>query len=256
IFTCHLSNGDLNEYSSGVYGRTDNPWPLTKGYSAVVASPATMGTWSHWGVHPWDFNFQMVGDYVEPYPGDLNDDRSVNLLDVHRLAQHWLANDCIMLEWCQKADLNWNSDVQLDDFATLSRYWMHTYHDYDDLNRAAIVSMYSQMSTAAIDSSNGNELKPGSYLIYRTNSGRYGKMIIESLGYDLVFGYVTYNPNGTVYTSKTGLVIHGTYLCDLDLGLETSTNHDFWWKINSIALKNYELVPQNGSRFKLMYRAP
>ncbi len=256
IFTCHLSNGDINEYYSGVYGRTDDPWPLCSGYVANVPSPSNMADWSNWGTHAWDFNFQMVGQYVEPYPGDLNDDRSVDLSDLAHWVQYLLTNDCIMLGWCDQTDINWNSDVQLDDFCTISRYWGNTYYDYEDLNRAAIVSMDAQMSTSVIDASPGNELNPGSYLIYRTNSGRYGKMIVESYGYDLTIGWVTYNSNGTVYTSGSGLIIHGTYLCDLDLGLETSTNDDFWWQVNSTPGEDYDFTPQNGAKFKLMYRAP
>ncbi len=253
IFTCHLSDGDINEYMTSVYGRTDDPWPVTDGYSASVASPANMGVWSNWGIHPWDFNLQMVGQYVEPYPGDLNDDRSVSIPDIRLLAQHWLDDDCIMLGWCEKTDVNWNSDVQLDDFATVSRYFGNTYHDYEDLNRAAIYGMYNQMSGSNIDGSDGNELNPGTYFVYRTSSLRYGKFIVEN--YDatthaLTIAWVTYNSDGTVYSSGTGLVIRGTYACDLDLGLETSTNRDFRWNQATSSVRY--LDPTNGAVFDLM----
>jgi predicted outer membrane repeat protein len=259
IFTCYLYQGEYNELTSGVYGRNDNPWPTSTGYDAnVYAVPANMYSWSSWNVHSWDFNFQLTGQYIERYPGDINEDRSVNLGDLSVIGGYWLAADCLMPGWCDNSDINWNSHVKLEDFNIVSRYWKETYHEYDELNRAAIVTMDDEMTTANIYGSDGSEFKPGTYFIYKTASGRYGKFIVEGWNHadqnKLTIGWVTYNTNGTVYTSGTGLVIRGTYTCDLDLGLETSTNADFQW-VQSTSSVRY-LDPLSTARFKLMYKAP
>lgn len=261
ILTCYLKDGEINELTSSVYGNSTDTWPTGDGYSCTqYGTPADMVTWSNWAVHPWDFNFSLEGQYLDPYPADINDDRAVDLGDLELVCQNWLTDDCVLPGWCGETDLNWSTEVQLQDIATMGRYWGMTWYDYDDLNRAAIVSMYSQMSTANIDASDGVEFNPGTYFVYRTSAGRYGKFIVENwepgaaTENRLTIGWVTYNASGTVYSSGSGLVIRGTYHCDLDFGLETSTNSDFWWSIYSSTTRH--LQPENGARFKLMYRAP
>ncbi len=109
-----------------------------------------------------------------------------------------------MLGWCEKTDVNWNSDVQIDDFSTLSRFWSNTYHDYEDLNAAAVETLEGQMTAVNIDASDGNEFNPGTYFVYKTSAGRYGKFIVENYdpaSHELTIAWVTYNSNGTVYRS-------------------------------------------------------
>ncbi|MBP8604738.1 MAG: right-handed parallel beta-helix repeat-containing protein [Phycisphaerae bacterium] len=259
IFTCYLYQGEYNEFTSGVCGRWDNPWPSSTGYAANVSGqPANMELWSNWNTHPWDFNLQLTGQYVERYPGDINDDRSVNLGDLSVVADNWMVSDCIMPNWCENSDINWNSRVKLEDFSVISRFWRAVYHDYDALNRAAVVTLESQMSTASIYGSDGMEFNPGTYFVYKTSAGRYGKFIVEQLtpseNHKLTLGWVTYNADGTVYSSGTGLIVRGTYNCDLDVGLETSVGADFQW-VQATSTVRY-LYPKNGAKFKLMYRAP
>lgn len=259
IFTCYLYQGEYNELTSEVCGRWDDPWPSSTGYNAnVYGQPANMVQWSNWNTHPWDFNLQLIGQYVERYPGDINDDRSVNLGDLSIAAERWMASDCIMPDWCQNSDINWNSRVKLEDFGVISRFWQAVYHDYQDLNRAAVVSLESQMNTTSIYGSDGIEFNPGTYFVYKTSAGRYGKFIVEQLtpseNHKLTLAWVTYNADGTVYTSGTGLIVRGTYNCDLDLGLETSVGADFQW-VQATSTVRY-LYPKNGAKFKLMYLAP
>ena len=92
---------------------------------------------------------------------------------------------------------------------------------------------------------------------YYTNSGRYGKFEITAflpppLGSPLlVIKFTTYNADGTVYKSSTSLSITGTYSCDLDEGVQTSTNRDFFWEqVNSTT--RY-LTPTNGAKFFRWY---
>jgi hypothetical protein len=111
----------------------------------------------------------------------------------------------------------------------------------------------SYMSTASIsgnDPFSSSSLKVGSVLVYYTNLGRYGKLWVKSFnptGNVLTIDMTTYNSDGTVYVQKTNLQIRGTYSCDLDTGVETSTGRDFWWEILSSTSRR--LTPTNSAKF-------
>ncbi|RKY24990.1 MAG: hypothetical protein DRP62_02435 [Planctomycetota bacterium] len=98
---------------------------------------------------------------------------------------------------------------------------------YSELRRAHIAAMEAGMSTASIDSSDGNEFMPGTYFIYKTDEGRFGKFMVENYEPDenhcLIIRWVTYNADGSVYSSGDRLVIRVSWYCDLDEGLETSS---------------------------------
>jgi hypothetical protein len=133
--------------------------------------------------------------------------------------------------------------------------WENRYYGLFDA--CDIAAMSGQMSSGYIDGSDGDEFLPGTWFIYITDEDRYGKMIVEA--YDktqdnkLTLGWTTYSSDGSIYSTGTGLVIHGTFACDLDDGLETGTSEDFWWEQNT-STERY-LVPENSALFKLMYRA-
>jgi len=96
-------------------------------------------------------------------------------------------------------------------------------------------------------------LEPGNILVYQTNEGRYGKMEIQQYGYNLMFKWVTYNSNGSVYSSGQDLTIQGTWHCDLDLGVQSPSggdqNSDFWWE--QVGGPERYLAPQNGALFNI-----
>ncbi|MGD0572347.1 MAG: hypothetical protein ABSB11_04945 [Sedimentisphaerales bacterium] len=128
---------------------------------------------------------------------------------------------------------------------------------YGLIDASDIAAILGQMSAGSIDGSDGNEFWPGTWFIYRTSEYRYGKMIVQAYdkaqNNELTLGWTTYNSDGSIYSSGTGLVIDGTYLCDLDEGQETFTSADFWWSIDSSTARS--LVPENNALFELMYRA-
>jgi hypothetical protein len=118
--------------------------------------------------------------------------------------------------------------------------------------------MEADMSTASIDASNGNEFMPGTYFIYKTNAGRFGKFMVENYepaeNHRLTIRWVTYNADGTVYSQGVRLVIRGTWSCDLDAGLETTAaDQDWYWLLQSSTVRY--LNPRNSAKFKLMHRA-
>ncbi|MDZ7334113.1 MAG: hypothetical protein ONB32_03045 [candidate division KSB1 bacterium] len=119
--------------------------------------------------------------------------------------------------------------------------------DYNQITLADIQK--ASLSSGKINGSNNsqNQLLTGTILVYQTSEGRYGKMQINQYGYDLYFKWLTYNANGTTYSSGNNLKIPGTRTCDLDLGRETESSSDFWWQqVN--AVERY-LVPERGARF-------
>jgi len=108
------------------------------------------------------------------------------------------------------------------------------------------------LSPDNIDGSDGNnQLTPGSIILCKTSQGRYCKFLIEDVGpapsHTLIIRWVTYNPDGSLYSQGTGLAIRGTYLCDLDKGLETAVDSDFWW-VQVTSTTRY-LQPENGATF-------
>ena len=108
----------------------------------------------------------------------------------------------------------------------------------------------------AIDGSDGNALGTGTFFVYVTNQGRYGKFIVEDLdpvlNNQLTIAWATYNLDGSVYSAGNNLIIHGMYMCDLDEGLETTTDADLVWQLDNSTTRR--LVPQNNARFALIRR--
>lgn len=258
IFTCYLQNGEVLKYSSGILARNDDPWPESTGYSANVnTSPFDMEDWSSWSVHSWDFNFRLAGDYTDRSRADFNANGIVDRLDLRTLANNWLRINCQIPDWCENTDLNWNTTVEFVDYAVLAGDWL--FIGYKDIDAADIDAMEDQMSTANIDGSDGNDFWPGTYFIYKTNLGRYGKFIVEDLdksqNNQLTIAWVTYKADGSVYSSGSGLIIRGTWSCDLDEGQEGPAAGDRDWSWAQISSTTRRLYPQNGAKFKLMYRA-
>jgi hypothetical protein len=108
------------------------------------------------------------------------------------------------------------------------------------------------LSSARIDGSDGNnQLTPGSIILCRTSMGRFCKFLIEDFGvtapHVLTIRWVTYNANGTIHSQGSGLTVRGTWHCDLDEGLETSVDSDFWW-VQETSTTRY-LLPENGALF-------
>jgi hypothetical protein len=110
------------------------------------------------------------------------------------------------------------------------------------------------MSSAKINGSTNtdNRLNPGAIIIYKTNAGRYGKLMVKEYGYNIYINYVTYNSSGTVYRQGNNLRIRGTWSCDLDLGVESSTGADFWWEQATSTVRY--LTPQNSALFLIYMR--
>jgi hypothetical protein len=78
-----------------------------------------------------------------------------------------------------------------------------------------------------------NQIPTGTVLVYETNEGNNGKMQILEYGYNLRIKWVTYRPGGKILSRGNDLLVKGTYLYDLDRGVEVKTSDsgaDFWWE--------------------------
>ncbi len=257
IFTSYVQDGHLNNLSSSIAARTDNPWPDSQGYVLNNSTaPYDMKTWGLWGTSTWDYNFRIAGFYTDLSPSDFVRDYRVNLADFAQLAQVWLRADCTPPDWCGLTDLNYSGGIDLTDAEAWTDDWL--WEGYGALDRTAIAAIDAQLSASPIDGSDGSPFWPGTYFAYITNSGRYGKFIVEKYepasNHRLTLGWTTYNADGTIYSTGTGLVIRGTYTCDLDLGVEGGSVDDWQWAMLTSTTR--ALYPRNGARFKLMYRAP
>jgi hypothetical protein len=100
------------------------------------------------------------------------------------------------------------------------------------------------------DDDESNELPAGAVVVYLTSEGRYGKFKVLEYGYNLTLEWVTYGADGSVYSEGTDLVVHGTCLCDLDLGVEGEPSCDFKWG-QSTGVERY-LRSRNGAEFAVL----
>lgn len=125
--------------------------------------------------------------------------------------------------------------------------------EFDDLTFATIKAQTLSSSNINGSTNSSNRLQPGAILVYKTNSGRYGKMQIREYGYNIIIKWRTYTSTGATYSSGSSLTIRGTWLCDLDAGAEASANADFWWE--QVTSTERYLVPQNGATFKVQVRS-
>lgn len=198
----------------------------------------------------WSFDTELVSD--------LHKDLVINFFDYAKFALAWLDDGCSAPNWCNGTDLNYSGEVDEADLDIFARQWLTVCLSYDDTTAAAIAAMEYQMSSSKIDASDGNDFMPGTYFIYKTNRGRYGKFIVRKLNKldnnKLTIDWVTYNANGSVYSSGKALEIRGTWSCDLDKGVETSSTLDRDWAWVMVSKTTRYLLPTNHAKFKLMYR--
>ena len=196
----------------------------------------------------WTFETELRGDFDE--------DVHVNIRDIAYLGLNWMSTACDYPDWCTGTDLSYNGVVNAEDLTLYADQWLSSGYRFRDLEPNDMIAMDSQMTTNAIDGSNGNELGTGTFFAYQTDEGRYGKFIIEDLdpaqNNQLKIAWTTYNPDGSVYSAGDNLVIRGTYSCDLDEGLETTTGSDFFWQMSTSTTRSLE--PVNNARFALIRR--
>lgn len=75
-----------------------------------------------------------------------------------------------------------------------------------------------------------NYISPKIKIIYQTNDARYGVMEIVSTATNLIFNWITYEANGSIYSTGCGQNVELSYGFDLDLGKSgVPANDDIFW---------------------------
>ncbi|MCK4628067.1 MAG: hypothetical protein KAT56_03630, partial [Sedimentisphaerales bacterium] len=68
---------------------------------------------------------EFIFHVVLPNDPDLNDDGFVNLLDFAIISTQWLAHNCNdQTDWCDKADINMNHNVDMVDLTIIIENWL------------------------------------------------------------------------------------------------------------------------------------
>ncbi len=128
---------------------------------------------------------------------------------------------------------------------------------FDDLILYHIKAAETKMTGVEIPFlKDGNKITKGTVIIYKTNSGRYGKMqILEDVVQHmtvLTVSAVTYNANGTVYKQNSNFLINISWLYDMDelkKGTKGTNGVDWQWESESPAYNH--LSAQNGAIFAI-----
>jgi C1A family cysteine protease len=91
----------------------------------------------------------------------------------------------------------------------------------------------------------------GAIVAFKTSRGKYAIAEVYAGTNLLLKNIKVYNSNGTVYTTRSSLIVRGTYLCDMDTVRETRYGADFWWEAVRPGV-NY-LVPRGGASACVLY---
>jgi hypothetical protein len=127
--------------------------------------------------------------------------------------------------------------------------------NYNEIKLTDIQNRSSLMTAANILASDAVGLlwKKGNVVIFKTSAGTFGKFEVVEIekvnNYALVLNITIFNPNGSTKNIIKGLLIRGTWGCNLDIPEEdvTSLKADFFWS-RPTQFDTY-LVPNNGAVF-------
>jgi hypothetical protein len=109
-----------------------------------------------------------------------------------------------------------------------------------------------QNPLAKIDGSDNDDhqIPIGTILLYVTDENRYGYLEILEYGYNLTIKWVTFDKAGKIFAKGDKLLIKGTWLYDLDYGIEGPNGKsrvDFWWE--QVDRTRRFVVPKSGAKF-------
>ena len=123
---------------------------------------------------------------------------------------------------------------------------------FDSITWALISTRY--IADTIIDGSNNvnNAIPTGAIVLYKTKTGRFGKLKVLSYGYNLWLRIVTYNNDGSVFAHADSVQIEGTWFCDLDSAIESSSPlADFQWEIENATIR--QITARNPVKLLLYY---
>ena len=127
--------------------------------------------------------------------------------------------------------------------------------NYDQIKLSDIQNRSSLMTATNIKASDvaGILWAKGTVVIFKTSEGTFGKLEVVNIekvnNYALIVNITIYNANGSTKNIIKGLLIRGTWGCNLDLPSEEAVGlkSDFFWD-RPTDFDTF-LVPKNGAVF-------
>jgi hypothetical protein len=58
------------------------------------------------------------------YDGDIDINCKVDFYDFVVLGDYWLDDSCSEPDWCEGADIDWSTSVDIEDLYTLAKDWL------------------------------------------------------------------------------------------------------------------------------------
>ena len=108
---------------------------------------------------------------------------------------------------------------------------------FETLTRDDITALESSMASVMLNGTNDTGIlwEDGKILLYRTSDGRLGKLRVLDLSFPSVLlsiEAITYNSDGSMYSSTNRLEIQGNDECDLDAMTTRPTlnQNEFVWE--------------------------
>jgi hypothetical protein len=125
--------------------------------------------------------------------------------------------------------------------------------DFNSIKISDIREVFLSSNRINASNNQNNVLTPGTILLYRTNEGKFGKLLILEYGDILKFKYCTYTDSGSIFTLSDSLSAKLGLYYDLDLGQINENNADFWYQ-NTDSVERY-FTPTKGAKFTI-YGSP
>ena len=107
---------------------------------------------------------------------------------------------------------------------------------FDAISMETIMSQDLTNTPINGDDDETNLLIPGTIVLYKTNQGRFGKLLIKTYGYNLTVQFLTYDYDGSIIYSDSDYFLHGTGAIDLDIGVQDLFDEKdiFWEQITAL----------------------
>lgn len=122
--------------------------------------------------------------------------------------------------------------------------------NFSDIKFSDIQAKENAMTTADINAVNSNEIiwKPETIILFKTNSGRFGKFSVNEINPDdfsLSINVILFNLDGSE-KENSNIVIGGGISCDIDTRILGTINRDFLWNVTTTRAF---LIPKNDAKF-------
>ena len=121
---------------------------------------------------------------------------------------------------------------------------------FNTISKEQIQAAEYSMGASIINNRKANLLNK--LILYKTSENNYGIMHVTAVDDttpgSITFSYKTFNSDGSIKKSEVNKKVNGTYPFDLDKGIDSGGNFDFWLQNNS----SQNFNPENGAKFYVL----